>query len=29
MSKVMNKVMGFLGMSDEDVNEIQEIDNEE
>ena len=29
MSKVMNKVMGFLGMSDEDVAEIQETDNEE
>ena len=29
MSKVMNKVMGFLGMSDEDINEVEEIDNEE
>jgi cell division inhibitor SepF len=29
MSKVMNKVMGFLGMSDEDVAEVQETDNEE
>ena len=29
MSKVINKVMGFLGMSEEDGDEIQEIENDD
>jgi cell division inhibitor SepF len=29
MSKVINKVMGFLGMSEEDGDEIQEMENDE
>jgi cell division inhibitor SepF len=29
MSKVINKVMGFLGMSEEDGNEIQEMENDD
>ena len=29
MSKVINKVMGFLGMSEDDGDEIQEIDNDD
>lgn len=28
-SKVINKVMGFLGMEEESVDEIQELDNED
>ena len=28
-SKVINKVMGFLGMEEEAVDEIQELDNED
>jgi cell division inhibitor SepF len=27
--KVMNKFMGFLGMAEEDIDEVQEMDNEE
>ena len=29
MSKVINKVMGFLGMSEEDGDEIQEMQNDD
>ncbi|MCJ7689932.1 MAG: cell division protein SepF, partial [Clostridiaceae bacterium] len=29
MGKVMNKVMGFLGMAEEAVDEVEEIDNED
>ena len=29
MSKVINKVMGFLGMSEEDGDEIQEMENDD
>jgi len=29
MSKVINKVMGFLGMSEEDGHEIQEMENDD
>lgn len=29
MSKVMNKVMGFLGMAEEAVDEVQEVENED
>ncbi len=28
-SKVMNKVMGFLGMAEEEEDEVQEMENEE
>ena len=28
-SKVMNKVMGFLGMAEDDVDEVEEVENED